>query len=311
MTTISKLDAIPLAIDSAEIASAFAPFVVHESGPDDVRWLAEVNRRKQAMQRKLRRRGWWGFLRRFRREKSAIEREYGEVWSRIVIENYDVHRPVAKAGAWEWRERAYLASNIGGARVKLLLAMKTIEALQPQSVLEVGSGNGANLLFLSGRFPQTRFAGLELTEQGVKCGRDFQSAYDRFPAELAEYSPQPQRDDTAFKRIEFHQGSAQSLPFADGSFDLVLTVLAVEQMESIRADALREISRVAKKHVLMIEPFADLNDKGLRRQYIESKDYLRARIDELPRYGLEPQWATADFPQKVLMAATCVLSRKR
>ena len=87
--------------------------------------------------------------------------------------------------------------------------------------------------------------------------------------------------------------------------------IALEQMETIRDDAFREIARVASRHVLMIEPFFDLNDKGPRGRYIAARDYLRARIGDLSRYGLQVEWATADFPQKAVMAATCVLAAKR
>ena len=46
--------------------------------------------------------------------------------------------------------------------------------------------------------------------------------------------------------VTFLQGSAAELSFPDGAFDLVMTVLAIEQMERIRARALAEITRVAR-----------------------------------------------------------------
>ena len=69
----------------------------------------------------------------------------------------------------------------------------------------------------------------------------------------------PLADPTAFRRIRFCQGNAPSLPFADGEFDLVTTVLALEQMERVREQALAEVARVACRHTLMIEPFREVN----------------------------------------------------
>lgn len=310
MNKINSLDQTPLAIPAPEIERCFQPFVTRDCGRGDAGWQAAVEKRVRRLRKDLWHRRLLGFLPRFRRNAPEIEREYAEVWDGVGFENYRLSPPPTDGSPWQWRERRWIASRFGGARVKLMLAMRAIEMTQPQSVLEVGSGNGMNLLFLSGRFPDTRFAGLELTPQGVAAARGFQAAHERFPAANAAYSPYPIVDDTAFRRVQFTQGSAQRLPFPDASFDLVLTVLALEQMETIRDDALREIARVAGRHVLMIEPFFDLNDSGLRRRYIASRDYLRARVGDLSRYGLQVEWATADFPQKAVMAATCVLAGK-
>ena len=311
MIEIKKLEDTPLAIPAAEFERILLPFIRRDAGSGDARWRKAVARRSRRLSQNLWRRRLLGFLPRFRRNESEIEREYAEVWDGVGFENYRVSPPPTDGAPWEWRGRHWIVSRFGSARLKLLLTMRAIELCQPASVLEIGSGNGVNLLYLAGRFPGIRFAGLELTAQGVAAARGFQAAHERFPAENAAFSPLPLIDDTAFRRVEFTQGSAQRLPFADGSFDMAMTVLALEQMESIRADALRETPRAARRNVLMIEPFADLNRTGLHRRYIASRDYLRAGLADLRGYGLEPLWATADFPQKAVMVATCVLAEKR
>ena len=68
-----------------------------------------------------------------------------------------------------------------------------------------------------------------------------------------------------YSTVEFRQGNAAALPYPDRSFDVVYTILAVEQMESIREQAMREIVRVARSHVVMIEPLMDSNRDPLRR----------------------------------------------
>ena len=101
------------------------------------------------------------------------------------------------------------------------------------------------------------------------------------------------------------------MPFSDGAFDLVLTALSVEQMERVRTKALSEIARVSGGHVLNLEPFLEVNASGLRRLNAMSRDYFRGSIGELRNFGLEPLWATADFPQEVFLSAALVLSRKQ
>ncbi|MGE0151113.1 MAG: class I SAM-dependent methyltransferase [Reyranellaceae bacterium] len=308
--SIKRLEETPLAITAAELENCFKPFIVRHCGDGDESWRRAVAKRDRRVRQTSWHRGLLRFLPPARREARQIEREYSQVWRGIDFGFYRLSPPPSDRAPWEWRERRWIASRFGGARVRLMLAMRAIELTRPRSVLEVGSGNGVNLLFLAGRFPATRFAGLELTSQGVAAAHAFQAAHARFPAANAAYSPYRMRDETAFRRVTFTQGSAQHLPFPDGSFDLVMTVLALEQMESIRGPALREIARVARRHVLMIEPFFDLNARGRRRRYVDAHGYLRARVRDLADYGLRVQWATADFPQKAAMAATCVLAAR-
>jgi hypothetical protein len=79
-------------------------------------------------------------------------------------------------------------------------------------------------------------------------------------------------------------------------------------MERIRAAALSELARVARRWVVMIEPFADWNADGHRRAYIQQNDYFAARTDELSEYGLTPIVVTADMPNKLSFRAGLVVA---
>jgi SAM-dependent methyltransferase len=131
------------------------------------------------------------------------------------------------------------------------------------------------------------------------------------PRGLADFAPLQFADPSAFKRIEFLQGNAVRLPFEDGAFDLVYTVLALEQMERVRSQALTEIARVAARNALMIEPFRDVNKALWPRLNVLRRDYFRGRINDLGRYGLEPVLALDDFPQEAFLKVCAVLSKKR
>jgi SAM-dependent methyltransferase len=298
---VRPLAELPVPIDPAAIDAAMQPFLVSDG--DALRWQTEVARRwVSTVARTLTRRE-------SRREKGAIEEEYRDAWS-AGYRRYRLGRSDLKPKPWEWRGRRLLLDPAAATRLRTVMFAAVLDELKPRSVLEVGSGNGINLLSLAGAFPDIAFTGLELTREGVEQARRAQR--DKETAEIVRaYSPLKTRDPSAIERIDFVQGDASAMPFEDGSFDLVMTVLAVEQMESIRSAALSEIARVARGHVLMLEPFRDMNASGLRRLYATSRGYFRGSIDELAGFGLDPLWATSDFPQEAFLGTALVLSAKK
>jgi SAM-dependent methyltransferase len=201
------------------------------------------------------------------------------------------------------------ATSAAGSRARLLVLMRAVAWLRPRTVLEVGCGNGLNLLTLACRFPETRFAGVELTEGGFAVARAVQRDAE-LPEVLRRFSPEPPVDLTAHRAVELHLGSAAALPFASASYDLVYSSLALEQMEQVRPQALAEMARVSGRHTLMLEPFWDCNDSGLRRDYLLTRDHFRGRIDDLPAYGLEPILITDDLPREIWLQPCLVVCRK-
>lgn len=298
-----------LGLGLADFEEAFRPFLAGAGEPSAAEWRQALRERDASMRSKLLRRWLPGFKR--ARTDERIRQEYDKVWSRREFERYALDSPAKRPSPWLWRSKRCFATGIAGTRARMLLIMKAIEALAPKTVLEVGCGNGINLILLSGRFPEIRFHGVELTQEGVQAATGFQAALTSLPEHLAAFSPLPVRDPTAFRRIEFRQGTAADLPYADGAMDLVLTVLALEQMERIRETALSELGRVAGGHALMVEPFRDCNRSGRRWLNVLARNYFRGSIDELPRYGLDPLWATDGFPQEYYLGVCAVLARKR
>ena len=310
---IQQLNLAQLQLSAEEVSNLFAPYVISQpQGAEAVAWQTEADRRAVKYRKKAWQRRLLGMLPSFGgRTTPKIEEEYNEVWDRTVLDSYRLPNTETSEQPWEWGDQRYVAHRFGGARVRLAVLMRVIEQLKPANVLEVGCGNGVNLLYLAGRFPQVRFTGIELTAAGNRTAKQYQQQWEEFPEDLLPFSPLPQIDRTAFRRVDFQKGSAAELPFADGSFDLVFTVLALEQMEQIRRRALTEIARVSAKNVLMIEPFRDVNERGMRRHYVVTRNYFAARVGDLPKYGLDPVWAISDFPQKVQMRFCCVLARKK
>jgi tetratricopeptide (TPR) repeat protein/SAM-dependent methyltransferase len=298
---LRTLDELPFAVDATRIDDVMRPFLGSEV--DDQSW----NKRHRKMWRRAVDRAATG--RESRRDRELVEQEYA-VWATMGFDRYRTDRDELQGAPWSWRGRRLFLDGAAAARLRAVMFAGVLRELKPRRVLEVGSGNGMNLLTLAGAFPEIEFVGLELTSEGVEESRKGQ----RDPATqniIKEYAPFELTDESAIERISFIQGDAGALPFEDESFDLVLTVLAIEQMESIRSAALSEIARVNSGHVLMLEPFRDENRGGLKGLYAHSRGYFRGSICELRDFGLGPLWATADFPQETFLGTALVLSEKR
>jgi len=300
-------DGVGLNLTRDELRLIFEPFVSSHAQTSDPAWKQQVFDRKLKIARKYVRKLALGWVPGYQRNSELIIDEYSGVWTDTRYENYSLEVPPPRFSPWEWNGGQMLASAFGGTRVRQLLLAKAIEQLAPKKVLEVGCGNGINLLMLAGRFPDIEFTGVELTKEGHQAALTFQKK-DTFPESMRSYAPQPLLDDTAFRRIRFLQGSAESLPLADNEVDLVYTVLALEQMERIRNKALSEVARVAKKNTVMIEPFRDVNRCGWERANVIRRNYFRGNIQDLPNYGLKPVTVTSDFPQEVFLKACAVVS---
>ncbi|MCL4683374.1 methyltransferase domain-containing protein [Myxococcota bacterium] len=300
-----------LGVGSEEVLTLFEPFAERRFAPTDPDWIRELARRERKIRRRYWRRRLLGRLSAGQRSHDVVRAEYSKAWAGIDFAEYDPARGVApRPSPWQWRDRCWFASDVGATRVRQLLLIRLLEKLSPRHVLEVGCGNGVNLMLLAGRFPEISFTGVELTREGVRAATELQRLGE-LPKPMQAFAPLPLRDVGAFRRVRFVQGNAARLPFADAGVDLVVTILALEQMERVRSEALAEIARVARHHTLMIEPFRELNERGPTRRYIVARDYFQGRIADLPRYGLDPQWVLDDFPQESYLHAGLVLSARR
>jgi ubiquinone/menaquinone biosynthesis C-methylase UbiE len=294
---------------SDEIEEGFVPMVSRESNFGDRAWARHVWKRRRRLLRASLERLVQGQAPENQRSTAAIRDEYEPVWAR-GYERYQLH-PRVRHKPFLWGRRRYWANSMVATRFRQAILSRIIEHTRPKQVLEVGCGNGINLILLSCRFPDISFTGLELTEAGHATATRFQNEHTVLPEAMQAFAPLPLSDPTAFRRIRFVRGSAADLPFADGAFDLMMTILALEQMERIRQAALAEVARVTGRHAFLIEPFRELNDRGWRFFNRVKRDYFAGRVSDLPQFGLEPEFVVADYPQEVFLRTCAVLCRKR
>jgi ubiquinone/menaquinone biosynthesis C-methylase UbiE len=297
------VSAVPGITDEA-IARTFAPYVIEEFDAGSPRWAQVI----RGIEEKLDRPSppWEHWLTPDgQRTTTQVRDRYDEKWARL---NLAEELRGSRAGWFEWRDRRMRASSIGYKRVAQLLLTRVIEWQQPRSVVEVGFGWGLHLLTLALQFPEIRFAGVELTEAGVRAARALATEPEAIEL-LSTFAIGSVKNRDAGKHIDLRQGSAEALPLEDKSADMVITVLALEQMEQIREAALRELARVARRHVVMIEPFRDWNSDGRYREYIRRLDYWTGAVDDLAAFGLVPVLTHADIPQKLTSRVGLVVAR--
>ena len=291
------------------ISAVFAPFVVKKTDDSDPEWRMELKQRKRTILRDYLKCVLSLNLLRTQRDEALIIDEYSKAWHPDEYESYRLDGSPPRLSPWEYNGDRMFASDVGATRIRQLMLIRVLERVKPKRVLEVGCGNGINLLMLACRFPEIEFTGLELTYEGHQAAVGFQNQ-EELPTAMVEYMPLSPRDTSAFRDIRFVQGSAADLPFEDNEFDLVYTAFALEQMEGIRDKALSEVARVASRHTLMLEPFRDVNNSGWPRANVVRRQYFQGSIDDLPKYGLEPVLAVNDFPQETFLKACVVISRK-
>jgi ubiquinone/menaquinone biosynthesis C-methylase UbiE len=289
-------------VSDGDIEQAFAPFVV-ERFPLGDPWLANEERRLEDKYSRPRNRPTWtnddG-----QRTTDTVKSGYETTWSDVSLAK---ELADSKVIPFEWRGQGMRARTIGRKRLHQLYLVRALEWLKPHSVLEVGFGYGFNLLLLSMQFPDMQFSGVELTNNGLDKAKTLAGDAGT-AAMLAPFATRTVWDADAPRRLTLRTGSADALPIADKSVDMAITVLALEQMERIRDRAIAELTRVARRHVIMVEPFRDWNADGHRRKYIERYDYFAASIGELASHGLTPIVATADMPNKVTFRAGVVIA---
>lgn len=285
----------------------------------DARWRHRVAALERRWRRRLWRRRLFGWLPthnriprilRGRRTREYVRQSYDETWASRDWPD-TVSPPVRKKlQPGEWHGEGMLIRHGGIPRVHFLYMAEVIEALRPRSILEVGCGNGNTLFVLSTRFPGLEWTGVELAEASVDRAHRVQDSAG-IPEGLVAYCPWKVADDTAYRRIDFRQGDATDLPFEDNSFDRVVTRQALEQMDMVRQAAISEVTRVAKKHVMLMEPLVDFNAGRLRHDYSRAKDLISYSVADLERRGIEVMGVIDGFPQGITLGVGLVVGRVR
>jgi SAM-dependent methyltransferase len=264
---------------------------------DEAEWRAIADRTQRKQARRAREQG-------APRHQSDVEANYTRFWSRDLAELW-----APKIVPFEWGSEGLLMHSIARRRLNHLLLARALSATGARQVLEVGAGTAFHPFLLAVQDPNLDLTAVELTEGGIETARGVRRS-STLPDIIASFAAGPIVDRQAHRRVGLVRASAERLPFADGAFDAVCTVLALEQMEAIRARALSEIRRVSRRWVIMIEPFRDLNSDGSRSDYVRARDYFGETIEGLSHHGLTPRAVYRDIPNKLTLHVALVVAER-
>jgi arsenite methyltransferase len=164
------------------------------------------------------------------------------------------------------------------------LALKGDERL-----LDIGCGRGAVLLAAAKRLPRGRGVGVDLWS-----GKDQSGNAEEVTRRNAVL-------EGVTDRIELHTADMRKLPFADESFDVVVSSLAIHNIPGAaeRAKALREAARVLRKGGRLL--IADIRHVGV---YAGELQACGLQITERRSLGIRFWYAFGPWAATRLVAAT-------
>lgn len=108
--------------------------------------------------------------------------------------------------------------------------LAAVVSVKPKDILEVGAGEGYLLEQIHRRLPDTRLVGLDVSVSAVAEGKRI------------------------FPHLDLRQGDIYRLNEPDHAWDLVIASEVLEHLDR-PADGLRELVRVARRHVLLSVPW--------------------------------------------------------
>ncbi len=160
--------------------------------------------------------------------------------------------------------RAYYLAPI----IEHIEALHRADPSRPVEVLEVGCGNGTNLMILKGALGDAvRLRGIDVSPERIKLGYEYWG--------------------DAVEGVEMQVDSATVLETqADGSADLVYSVHCLEQIPYAVDACIESIERVTRSKAVFVEPTWELANTT-QRLYTLFGDQLRTLIPTLEGSGLE------------------------
>lgn len=200
-----------------------------------------------------------------------------------VQRNYDAERSklISQLEALSWDDYVFFSQSLNdfvvvddktvwGALhlVRRRLLDRLVETVRTrvkpgQTVVEFGSGDGRNLLYLQTLFPDIHFVGLELSPSSVQLSK---LAAQKFNVSAVEF---------------FQADASKPLPvdLSDRDVGLVYSSFALEQMPRIFEDAILNMFGLSPSSIVLFEPVPEawpLNLRGLvARLRVKAIDRLR------------------------------------
>lgn len=235
------------------------------------------------------------------------KRTYDEAWSN-PLRNYKLWFDKNEKKQLFFYKKFFFSSGAIARRIFQYYTYEIIKKKNLKNVLEIGSGNGINLCLLASYFENTSFQGIDISSEGINQSNILLKSdlsdnfFDGMPIKPATKK---------LKNIKFSIGDASSLKFENHNFDLVFSILALEQMDHIKENVIKEMIRVSSKYILFIEPFIDYNQTFLKKLHHRGSSYFSHRVEDLKKYNLKIIDIYSDHPNKITLGVCAVLCEKK
>lgn len=210
-----------------------------------------------------------------RRDDGISHKEYESVWK---SSDRRLQKFLYKPRPAFFHESPAVIRGLDLQKQAIMQISDAIRSFRPASVLELGAGNGVNLLALAALHPEiTAWTGIDITESGPAGAARLQK---NPPMEELTYltglAPAEISRCLARAVIDMRIGDMRALPFADASFDFAFSHVAFEQLPRDHLAAFREARRVCRGHACFIEEFREAQRSFLQRLHLRNVDYFRA-----------------------------------
>ena len=156
---------------------------------------------------------------------------------------------------WSSRSSRYYENKAGSEEIKSRAnarhqrLIEKLGLLEWDSMLEVGCGFGWNLHSFQSKNPNKVFHGCDFSTNQISQAEKLYS-----------------------QKIKFDIADAQSLPYADGSFDIVITITCFQHVPPNHIEkAMKEIQRVSKRHILLLEMDSEFATKDEIEEQLNSR----------------------------------------
>lgn len=167
------------------------------------------------------------------------------------IDRRQMRRAFERAAAL-YDESAVLQQEVGRRLIERLELLK----LKPRRILDLGTGTGAGLKALLQKYPDAQVYALDIAEGMLQQAKKKLSWWQRLR-----------------HKVRFVAAEAEQLPFADNSFDMVISNLTLQWCEDLPA-VFKELQRVmAPDGAVLFTTFGPDSLKELRASW--------AQVDEL------------------------------
>ena len=252
---------------------------------------------------------FFSIFKNFKRSQQFTKNRYDRIWSDDKIQEMYNSENYTSQQIFTYKKKSFLAPESMQSRVFQTIHAETVTQLDPQSILEVGCGQGFHLKLLSSLFPQKKFYGIDQSVSGINFAN--QKIKNLKLTKDITYPLGYNYLDNNGDNLSYEVQDAKKLKFDNNSIDFIYTNLALEQMDNIKFEVLSEIKRVSKKYVLLIEPFKNLNNTGAKFFHHRSKKYFSLNYNELEDANFKILNIIDKIPHKISLGAGALLLEKK